>query len=954
MSSEQRYETFLTQWHATLAANASTNTEDFCQQISRVLQGSDYVLDQFERNPALLNQLIKDDLLQQAPNSHALDLALQNALADCASETALHKALRDFRQLQQCRIIWRDLTGLASLDETLESLTLLADLCIQHAVERHYHWLSEKHGVPRSASGQQQFMVILGMGKLGARELNLSSDIDLIYTYPERGVTDGSRSIDNETFFNRLAQKLTQALNSQTPDGFVFRVDTRLRPYGESGPLAPSFDFMEIYYESQAREWERYAMIKARAVYDKDGSGAELMAMLKPFVYRRYLDFGAIESLRNMQQMISDNLKKRSMRDNVKLGPGGIREIEFIGQVFQLIRGGRDAELQIRPIQQVLARLADKQIIPMEAATALRDAYRFLRLVENRIQAWRDEQTHDLPDDAAGLLRIAKLMDFDTSEAFIEQLSAHRNAVQAQFHALFNQDAIGDDQDERLAPYAMLWRHLDDVDEIHKLLKTLDCADVITIAQALHRLQQGRLLQVVSERGHELLGAFMPSALMQCLTLPNAAETIDRLGIVLTTIAQRTTYLALLKENHTALQQLVQLLSASPWFAQWISRQPILLDTLIDPRQLYQPLTKAHLGKELDTQLAQVRGDLEQEMEVLRLFAATHRLRIAAADVSGVIPLMIVSDYLTDLAEVVLQAALRIAWRDLSARHGAPADLAPDAMGFVIVAYGKLGGIELGYGSDLDLVFLHQSRLDCQTSGPKPMDAESFYARLARRLIHIMTAQTPAGQLYEIDMRLRPNGQSGLLVSSLEAFEKYQQEQAWTWEHQALVRARAVAGDQSLIDDFHRVRQRILCKARDSDMLRQEVLDMREKMRTNLDSSTATFFDLKQGAGGITDIEFMVQYAILRWSHEQPQLCFYSDNIRQLEALDNARLLPDHWGERLSGIYRALRATAHRFALMEQKALIAPDMLLQERQLVQEAWQRFMQDTHFASFSGQI
>ncbi len=943
MSSAQRYETFFSHWQASLAAHANSNNPVFLDQLRMVLQGSDYVLSQFERNPALLDNIIQNDLVRQAPSFEALNQVLSSSLDGVIAEAELHKRLRDFRQLQQCRIIWRDLAGLADLNQTLESLTLVADVCIQHAIEWHYHWLSEKHGVPRSQTGVQQFMVVIGMGKLGARELNMSSDIDLIYAYPQRGETDGARVLDNEAFFNRLAQKLNQSLNTHTPDGFVFRVDTRLRPYGESGPLAPSFDFMEIYYESQAREWERYAMIKARAVYDKDGSGAELMAMLKPFVYRRYLDFGAIDSLRTMKQMIGDNLKKRSMRDNVKLGPGGIREIEFIGQVFQLMRGGRDPDLQVRPIQQVLQLLADKNLISVTTADELLAAYRFLRLVENRIQAWRDEQTHVLPEDPAGLLRLAGLMGFATSETFIERLAAHRNAVQVHFHALFNQDSVSED-DDQTAVYAMLWRHLGDADERRRLIEQLDCPDPAGVDIALHKLSQSRLLQVTSERGHELLNAIMPLALMHCLALPNAAETLDRLGIILETIARRTTYLALLKENQTALQQLIRLLSASPWFAQWISRQPVLLDTLIDPRQLYQPLTKAHLTQELHSQLAQVVGDLEQEMEILRQFAAIHRLRIAAADVNGVIPLMIVSDYLTDLAEVSLQAALQLAWRDLTARHGVPAGLAPGEMGFVIVAYGKLGGIELGYGSDLDLVFLHESELTSMTNGAKPLDADSFYARLARRLIHIMTAQTPSGQLYEIDMRLRPNGQSGLLVTSLTAFAAYQQTQAWTWEHQALVRARVVAGDATLSASFHALRESILCKQRDGEALRLDVIDMREKMRANLDKSSATSFDLKQGIGGITDIEFIVQYALLRYSSLHPALCFYSDNIRQLEALDQARLLPDQWGERLSGLYRALRATAHRFALMEQKPMVAQDALVQERQLVQEAWHLTLHD----------
>ncbi|OOZ42524.1 bifunctional glutamine synthetase adenylyltransferase/deadenyltransferase [Solemya elarraichensis gill symbiont] len=920
--------------HAHLATDA-----DFNSSLETVLAGSEYVLAQLERTTTLLDTLIDEALILEPRTQQQMDDSLAEALAEVNSEDQLNQCLRQFRHHHMIHIIWRDLSMSAGLDETLESLSALADVCIQNAARVHYQWLTEKHGIPRDEHGVQQHLVVIGMGKLGARELNMSSDIDLIYTYPHRGQTDGDRSLDNETFFTRQCQKLTQALNSQTVDGFVFRTDTRLRPYGDSGPLAPSFDFMEIYYESQAREWERYAMIKARIIYSVDGTGQELMTMLRPFVYRRYLDFGTIESLRGMKQMISDNLKMKGMRDNIKLGPGGIREIEFIGQVFQLMRGGRDPELQIRPIQQVLERLAEKELIPHDAADDLLQAYRFLRLAENRIQAWRDEQTHLLPEEQEGLQRLAFLMQFDSVSAFIETLSMHRNRVQQQFEALFNTDTTEEEPGD--APLARLWRNAIDDEQRVPLLESLGCKEAQAADDAIRKLQESRALHAARPRGIELIGEIVPHMLGLALPLDNSAETIERLGLILETIARRTTYLALLKENHSAMQGLVKLLSSSPWFVHWISRQPILLDSLIDPRQLYQPLTRADLKEELAQQLATVSGDLEQEMEVLRQFVATNRLRVAAADVSEIVPLMIVSDYLTEIAEVTLAAALDLAWRDMTERHGKPSD-AGDGYGFVIIAYGKLGGIELGYGSDLDLVFLHNSSPSSMTDGKRQLAAENFYARLAQRLIHIMTTRTPSGQLYEMDMRLRPNGNSGLLVTSLSAFEKYQHKNAWTWEHQALVRARPVAGDPGLTDSFASIRSNILCDERDADALRTEVSEMREKMRDSLDKSDNDCFDVKQGHGGITDIEFIVQYMILRWASQHPELYQYSDNIRQLESLDHSQLLPDEWGERLSGLYRALRASAHRSALMEQKAIVGIDQLAQERKLVAEAWQLFM------------
>ncbi len=939
MSSRPRLEDFLAQWrNSTTHAHLATDT-GFNSSLETVLSGSEYALAQLERTPTLLDTLIDEELILKPRTQQQINDSLVKALADVTGEDQLNRCLRQFRHRHMIHIIWRDLSMAADLDETLESLSALADVCIQNAARVHYQWLVEKHGIPRDEHDVQQHLVVIGMGKLGARELNMSSDIDLIYTYPHRGQTDGDRSLDNETFFTRLCQKLTQTLNTHTADGFVFRTDTRLRPYGESGPLAPSFDFMEIYYESQAREWERYAMIKARVIYSEDGAGQELMSMLRPFVYRRYLDFGTIESLRGMKQMISDNLKMKGMRDNIKLGPGGIREIEFIGQVFQLMRGGRDPGLRIRPIQQVLERLAEKELIPHAAADDLLQAYRFLRLAENRIQAWRDEQTHLLPEEQEGLQRLASLMQFDSITAFIETLSMHRNRVQQQFEALFNTDTTEEEPED--APLARLWRNAIDKEQRAPLLESLGCSEAEAADDAIRKLQESRTLHAAGPRGIELIGEIVPHMLGLALPLDNPAETIERLGIILETIARRTTYLALLKENHSAMQGLVKLLSASPWFVHWIGRQPILLDSLIDPRQLYQPLTRADLKEELAQQLATVSGDLEQEMEVLRQFVATNRLRVAAADVSEIVPLMVVSDYLTEIAEVSLEAALDLAWRDMTERHGKPSD-AGEGYGFAIVAYGKLGGIELGYGSDLDLVFLHNSSPSGMTDGKRQLAAENFYARLAQRLIHIMTTRTPSGQLYEIDMRLRPNGNSGLLVTSLSAFEKYQHNNAWTWEHQALVRARPVAGDSSLTESFNRIRSDVLCDERDADTLRAEVIEMREKMRDTLDKSSDDNFDVKQGHGGITDIEFIVQYMILRWANQHPEICQYSDNIRQLESLDHSQLLPDQWGERLGGLYRALRASAHRSALMEKKAIVGIDQLVQERKLVVEAWQRFM------------
>lgn len=937
MSSSPRISQFIEDWTNQLE-DLPKPPQLFLEQLQTTLSASEYTLQQLERKPYILTGLYRKGSLDSPPSQAEYNDQLSGMLAGIDNEeAALHGKLRHFRQEQMIRIIWRDLCRTADLDETLESLTALADVCTQHALDWLYALLTGKHGIPRDREGNQQQLIVIGMGKLGARELNLSSDIDLIFTFPSSGETDGRRPLSNDQFFTRLCQKLTQSLNTRTVDGFVFRVDTRLRPFGDSGPLVANMDFMEEYYQSQAREWERYAMIKARVIAGDMQAGAQLMEMLRPFVYRRYLDYGAIESLRSMKHAISENLRKKGMRDNVKLGPGGIREIEFLGQSFQLIRGGRDNDLQIRPIQDVLRLLAGKQLIPQLTCDELIAAYRFLRLTENRIQAWRDEQTHLLPEDREGLERIARTMGHEDADEFIKELAHHRTRVQLHFEKLFEDD---DEEKPETSALQHLWEHADE--DAGAVLEQAGYSDIERSRALLDRLRVSRSLKAAGERGRQLIDRLVPQLLEEAAHCENREETLERIINLLETIAGRTAYLSLLNENPQARKQLVTLFDASPWFLDWIRRQPMLLDSLIDPRQLYEPLEHDDLETELSQELGRVEGDLEQEMEVLRHFVAANRLRVAAADVTGVIPLMIVSDYLTDIATACLEASLRLAWRDVSQKHGCPVGMCDRNMGIAVIGYGKLGGIELGYGSDLDLVFIHHASATAMTDGDRSVAADVFYARLAQRMIHILTTRTPSGQIYEVDMRLRPNGKSGMLVTPVNAFRKYQENDAWTWEHQALVRARAIAGDDSVIDEFDAIRNSIVQRKRDSDALLADVIKMREKMRESLDKSNDDLFDVKQGNGGITDIEFMVQYLLLRYSREHPQLCHYSDNIRQLEALEQAQLLDEHVAERIAGIYRVLRATHHRAALQEKPAVIPGEELREESRIVREMWQTLM------------
>ncbi len=901
--------------------------------------GSEFAARLMLQRPALFAELLEEGLLGRPRDLDELASELRARVADVDDAETLGRRLRRFRQREMLRIVWRDLADQAPLHETLAELSDLAEASVRVGLEHLHRWAVARHGVPRDAEGREQRLVVLAMGKLGARELNLSSDIDLVFCFPRHGRSDGPRPLENEAFFVRLGRDLVNLLSRQTEEGFVFRVDLRLRPFGDAGPLAVSFEAMEHYLQGHARAWERYAMVKARPITGDPEDRAELEGLIRAFVYRRYIDFGVIESIRDMKRMIERELQRKGLRDNVKLGRGGIREIEFIGQAFQLVRGGRDPELKIRPIQKVLERLGDKGLMPAYAVRQLLGAYAFLRRLENRLQAWRDEQTHLLPEDPAGRERLAICMGFSETAAFEQALEEHRRHVHSQFEQVFEAPQAAPGEAE--SPLAAVWLGEGDPEAGRARLAELGFADPQRMLELLQALRESSAVRVLSSAARARLDRLMPLAIEAAAHSGHPDQALRRLLRLLEAIVRRTAYLDLLIENPMALSQLVRLLAESRWVGSQLARMPLLLDELLDPRSLYTPLRGEDLAEELATLLRSVEpGDLEQEMERLRQFALGNRLRVAAADIAGIIPLMVVSDYLTEIAETVLRETRALAWRDLETRHGRPRLAPPLDDGFLAIGYGKLGGIELGYGSDLDLVFLHgNDDRNAVTDGPRPLAADLFYARLGQRMIHILTTRTPSSVLYEVDMRLRPNGESGLLVSSLAAFERYQHRDAWTWEHQALVRARAVAGDPALAEAFNRVRREVLCLRRDPARLAGEVVRMREKMVANLDRGDAARFDVKQGLGGLVDIEFLVQYAVLRWAHDHPGLTEWTDNARLLERLGEYGLLAPEQAERLFGVYRVYRAVVHRCALQEEKALVPLERFEEERRLVREVWE---------------
>ncbi|MFN2309533.1 MAG: bifunctional [glutamate--ammonia ligase]-adenylyl-L-tyrosine phosphorylase/[glutamate--ammonia-ligase] adenylyltransferase [Gammaproteobacteria bacterium] len=925
---------------------------DFLARLGRVWAGSEFVAGHCARDPGLLQGLLASgDLLgDYAPGE--LRAKAVRAVAGVRDDADLGLALRRLRRREMLRIAWRDLAGWARVEEVLEDLSALADACVGVALDTLYAWQCRELGTPRTitgtAAGLPQRLIVLGMGKLGARELNFSSDIDLIFAYPEPGQLRGRRGSSHEEFFNRLSQRLIQALNDTTAEGFVYRVDMRLRPYGESGPLAMSFVALEDYYQSQGREWERYALVKARPITGDPAAVAELEALLRPFVYRRYLDFGAFEQLREMKALIQRELARRGLRQDIKLGPGGIREVEFIAQAFQLVRGGREPALRERGLLKVLAVLAERDLLPAFAAERLAEAYRFLRRVENRLQAYADEQTHQLPEDETARLRLAFTLGFADWAAFLKVLDKHRRFVHGQFDQVFSApQAAAADTSPAAASFDALWTGTLDDPTARGLLATAGCEDGDEVLRRLAAFRDSAALRALGTRGRGRLDRLMPLLLGAISEAAAPTQTFIRVLGVIEAIAGRSAYLALLVEHPMALSQLVQLCAASPWIAEQLARHPLLLDELLDPRQLYAPPTRADLAQQLALRLGQLDAeDLEQQMDALRQFQKAAMLRVAAADVMGATPLMRVSDHLTEIAEVVLGEVLDVCWRHLAARHGVPGGRLegrerPD--GFVILAYGKLGGIELGYGSDLDLVFLHDGYADAaRTDGAKPLDNAVFFARLGQRIIHVLNTLTPAGVLYEVDMRLRPSGASGLLVTGLPAFADYQRSEAWTWEHQALVRARPVAGDAALAAAFAAVRREVLGRPRDGATVQREVREMRERMRQELASRDPARFDLKQGTGGIADIEFMVQYLVLRYAHGHPTLLDWSDNIRLLDTLGAEGLLAPDEAAVLADAYRAFRQRVHALTLQEQPAVVAAGEFAELRARVRTLWQRVM------------
>jgi glutamate-ammonia-ligase adenylyltransferase len=857
-----------------------------------------------------LADALADHGFARAATAADLHAELELALTGVTDLAGLQRAVRIVRQRFQLWLVWRHMLGEAPLEETMAACSLQADLLIDAACQRVYGWLCESRGTPwgdETDSAQQ--LVVLALGKLGGRELNLSSDVDLIFAYPERGHTrraDGSRGETNQQFFVRLGQQLIQALDTVTMDGFAFRVDMRLRPFGASGPLAMDFLGIEDYYATQGRDWERYALMKARACAGNIEAGGRLLSDLRPFVYRRYLDFGAIDSLREMKGKL---IAERQHPEDVKLGPGGIRDIEFSVQMQQMIWGGREPALQTAALLSVLEELVSFGLMPAEEADTLRAAYRFLRDTEHSIQAEADQQTQRLPGNADSRLRLALSRGAADYDEFIGMLDQHRQAVASVFD-----DLLGHEQaSESIA--VRLWQQPEDLEGLYEFgFRRPEAA-----GELLSALAKARDRNSVSAEARSRLDRLMPVLLDSVAGTAAPDLALERVVPVLRAVLRRSAYLVLLTENPGALRRCIDLVTTSLWLAETLTDHPLFLDALLDDRVLDEVPSRELLLAQLEERLA-ASADEEARLDVLREFKMHHVFDVAVAEVRGSLPLMKVSDALTFLAEAILEASLRLAWDDNRERFPEYADRA----GFIIVGYGKLGGIELGPGSDLDLVFLHDL---AGTPG-------QFLHRLSRRLLHVLTAPTYHGALYEIDTRLRPSGNAGTMVSSLAGFEEYQRGEAWIWEHQALVRARVVAGDSSLAVRFVALRRDLLCQNRDRQVLREEILKMRQRISDQYSDDE----DLKRGSGGIVDIEFMVQYLVLAFAHQHPSLTEFTDNVRILDDVERLELLPVEMASRLREAYLGLRSEWHRTVLDIPDRERAAEVLAEYREDVRRAW----------------
>ena len=910
--------------------DAEQRQVDEIEKIRRLAIASNYALHQMHRLPELTDRLLES-------NSFTLDLEIISRAAEQKVDLdQVKQQLRRYRHHKLVEIIFLDVVTSNPLESTLQHLSDLADLLIREALNACQRHLSDKHGQPLEGNGDVMELNIIAMGKLGGHELNFSSDIDLICCYESDGELSGYGQLSYQEFFSRLVRLLNQTLSDVTSDGFVYRVDLRLRPWGESGPVVLSHNALEHYYQLHGREWEQYAMVKARVLTGSETSRLTLASLLRPFVFRKYHDYRVFDGLATLKAKIDAQAKSREMRVNIKIGQGGIREIEFFVQAFQILKGGRNHQLQSTGILECFVALDQHKIVDSITLQKLRSAYCFLRQLENRMQMFDDQQTHDLPDNPIQQTRIATTMDFADWNALLEQLQLHRDQVSLCFNDLFKQETA---RKPELVIDDSFAESIDD-NRQWEFIEAAGLGDTQEINQSLNRFMQSKSWSYMSARARQRFAILLPILLDTIREYDHPGGLFDRFMRLFSAIAGRSAYFELLFQNQPLLEKLANLFEKSAWIATEVAQYPMLLEHLIQSGD-EQRFDKSTLHQRLQQQLTNIAGDTELELDSLRLFKREQTLVIASAELSHEIDARQVNQYLCDLAEVVLEAVYRLASKAMQQRYGTPECVVEGVRReaeLAIIGYGKLGGLEMHYQSDLDIIFLHDSNGETQqTNGAKCIENSVYFARLAQKIISMTSVPTASGKLYEVDSRLRPEGTSGLLVSSTQAYRRYQLEKAWTWEHQALVRARLVAGSPALQEVFDSIREQTLMMPRDDAQLRKDIVEMRERIYLAKKPPEGAHRDLKLSRGGMVDIEFLVQYWVLAHANKIGSEHLYSDNISLLNELFRLNLITGSQSQ-LVEIYQSYHRLLHESVLQNQSAEVDAAEISEQVSHVVDCW----------------
>ena len=913
-------------------------------EFKTVIALSDFVANTIFSYPDVCTKLVEQGALDSDTFSLDPKDAVNSYIEDKLSEFELKKRLRILRRTRAMVIAWRDLTGKASIDEVLVSLSNLAEAIVLRTINVVRAQLKNAYGDAVDENGKPLPLLTLGMGKLGGQELNFSSDIDLIFAYPFEGQTVGSvRQLTHREFFSRIVQRTANMLSDKTVDTFCYRIDLRLRPFGDAGTIVNSFDALQNYYETQGRTWERYALVKAKLLGDESYYshwGSDLIDLLRPFVYRRYLDYGAVQSLRKLKHMIESEVRRRALKDNFKLGQGGIREVEFIAQVFELMRGGRFVELRDRSLRSTLKHIANLDLIPKQICKKLDDCYVFLRKTENIIQEFSDKQTQSLPDNEKDIARLLVCLGYQDYDTYKKDLAYVMEFVHGEFKKVVADEESNHEDFKNFD----LWEANLSVEELEAELQKylVNQAEAKPLALEIINLKNTLTRMPVGPVGRETLLELMPKVIFLLVKEEQASTLFKRLAGLIERIALRTPYMQLLRDNNEVLERFIKLLKDNHFASELITSHPILLDELFIPQYFDAPPSEKEFFIMLQERLLRVDAeDLEAVMEELRLFKKVMIFRIALSDKAGRLPLMKISDALTFLAQAIVHEVLLLAWDQNAKKYGVPKNRTAQDPGLAIIGYGKLGGIELGYKSDLDMVFIREVS-DEMTDGEHPCTVDMFYQRLVQRLLHLCTTKTVGGVLYDLDMRLRPDGDTGLLISDVDSFEKYQKDRAWTWEHQALVRARPIVGSDDIIKEFERIRKEVLCTKRDDDKLKEDVKSMRQKMRQHLDRTSDKLYDIKQGPGGMIDVEFISQYLLLKYAPLKSDFKLWTDNVRILQECERLEIIDENTCKTLIDAYIQIREIYHDLSLADLPRLVSKEHRLEATFKVEEIYQKLL------------